>query len=73
MAQMRLLDGNLDVIVLVLLRDIPFNKITLSLRKLLCKKDYLRWPNDKPGQRLFWQRLREELKGPVQVDRRFQV
>ena len=71
MAQMRLLDEHLDVLVLVLLQDIPNDKITLSLRKLLCKKKYLRWPKDRVGQRLFWQRLREELKAPVQVDRRF--
>ena len=71
MAKMRLLDENLDVIVLVLLKDIPNNKITLSLRQLLCKKEYLKWPKDRPGQRLFWQRLRQELKAPVRIDRRF--
>ena len=71
MAQMRLLDGNLDVLVLVLLNEIPNNKMTLSLRKLLCKKKYLKWPKDRAGQRLFWQRLRQELKSPVQVDPRF--
>ena len=73
MAQMRLLDDNLDVLVLVLLNDIPENKITLSLRQILCRKEYLKWPKDRAGQRLFWQRLREELKAPVQVDRCFQL
>ena len=73
MAQMRLLDDNLDVIVLVLLNDIPENKMTMSLRQILCRKDYLKWPKDRAGQRLFWQRLREELKGPVHVDRCFQL
>ena len=71
MAKMRLLDENLDVIILVLLKEIPNNKITLSLRQLLCKKEYLKWPKDRPGQRLFWQRLRQELKTPIQIDRRF--
>ena len=71
MAQMRLLDEHLDVLVLVLLQEIPNDKMTLSLRKLLCKKKYLKWPKDRAGQRLFWQRLRQELKAPVQVDRRF--
>ena len=71
MAQMRLLDDNLDVLVLVLLDDIPENKMTLLLRKILCRKEYLKWPKDRAGQRLFWQRLREELKSPVQVDRCF--
>ena len=73
MAQMRLLDDNLDVIVLVLLNDIPENKMTLSLRQILCRKEYLKWPKDRAGQRLFWQRLREELKGPVYIDRCFHL
>ena len=73
MAQMRLLDDNLDVLVLVLLNDIPENKMTLSLRQILCNKEYLKWPKDKAGQRLFWQRLREEVKGPVNIDRCFNL
>ena len=68
-AQMLLFQQERDVLVLVLLEDIPEFKITLSLRKLLCKKKYLKWPNDRVGQGLFWQRLREELKTPVHVDR----
>ena len=73
MAHMRLLDHNLDVLVLVLLHVIPENKMTLSLRKLLCKKKYLKWPKDKAGQRLFWRRLRLEIKAPLHVDRCFQL
>ena len=67
MAQMRLLDGNHDALVLVLLNEIPENenKITLSLRQILCRKDYRKWPKDRAGQILFWQRLREEIKAPV--------
>ena len=71
MAKMRLFNENLDVIVLVLLKEIPNNVMTLSLCHLLCKKDYLKWPTDRAGQRLFWRRLRQELKAPVKVDRRF--
>ena len=73
MAQMKLLDDNLDVLILVLLENIPERKITMSLRQLLCRKEYLKWPNDRFGQRLFWRRLREEIKGAVHVDRCFQV
>ena len=68
-AQMLLFQQERDVLVLVLLEDIPELKISLSLRKLLCHKKYLKWPNDRAGQGLFWQRLREELKKPVNVDR----
>ena len=56
MAKMRFLDENLDVIILVLLHNIPDNMMTLSLRQLLCKKEYLKWPKDRVGQRLFWQK-----------------
>ena len=73
MAQMKLLDDNLDVLILVLLENIPERKITMSLRQLLCRKEYLKWPNDRFGRRLFWRRLREEIKGTVHVDRCFQV
>ena len=66
-AQMLLLQQERDVLVLVFLENIPQRKITISLRKLLCKK-YLKWPKERAGQ-LFWQRLREELKTPVHVDR----
>ena len=70
-AKMRLLSEDLDVIILVLLKEIPQSKMTLALRHLLCKKEYLKWPNDRAGQRLFWQRLRLELKTPVHIDRCF--
>ena len=73
MAEMRLLEDNLDVLVLVLLNEIPENKMTLSLRHILCRKDYLKWPNDRAGQNLFWRRLRQEIKGPLQVDRCFHM
>ena len=73
MAQMRLFDDNLDVLVLVLLNEIPENKMTLSLRHILCQKDYLNWPKNRTGQNLFWQRLRQEIKRPVQVDRCFHI
>ena len=52
MVQMRLLDDNLDVIVLVLLEAIPENKMILSLRQLLCKKEYLKWPKNNVGQKI---------------------
>ena len=73
MAQMRLLDDNLDVLVLVLLNEIPESKMTLSLRQILRSKDYIKWPKDRAGQNLFWQRISLEVKGPIQVDRCFNL
>ena len=68
-AQILLFEQERDVLVLVLLENIPERKITLPLRKLLCKKKYLKWPKDRVGQGLFWENLREELKTPVHVDK----
>ena len=68
-AQILLFEQERDVLVLVLLENIPERKITLPLRKLLCKKKYLKWPKDRVGQGLFWENLRKELKTPVHVDK----
>ncbi|XP_072042554.1 toll-like receptor 2 type-2 [Amphiura filiformis] len=71
MARMRLFHENRDVLILVLFEEIPDDQLTLSLRQLLCRKECLKFPDDHLGQELFWRRLREELKRPAMVDRRF--
>ena len=73
MAQMRLFEDNRDVIVLVLLEDIPDDGLTMSLRQLLCDKELLKFPRDRLGQGLFWKRLKTELMEQVIVDRRYDV
>ena len=70
-ARMRLFNENKDVLILVLLEEIPDNKLTLSLRQLLCVKDYFKWPADNMGRKLFWKRLSAELRKPVHIDRRY--
>ena len=73
MARMRLFNENCDVLILVLLEEIADKKMTLSLRKLLCKSDYFKWPADNVGQKLFWRRLREEINKPIRVNRRYDI
>ncbi|XP_072031233.1 toll-like receptor 4 [Amphiura filiformis] len=73
MAHYRVLEENRNVMILIILGQIPNNKKTLLFRQLLCKVQYLKWPGDAYGQYLFWRRLREELKRPVPLDRRFNV
>ena len=63
----RLFGDGLDVIILVLLEDIPYEQMTRELRKMLRRKRYLKWPNDPVGRRLFWGRLREKIKKPPQA------
>ncbi|XP_072018457.1 toll-like receptor 2 type-2 [Amphiura filiformis] len=73
MAHHRVLEEGRNVMILILLEKIPDNKMTLLLRQLYCRVQLLRWPGDGHGQYLFWRRLREELKRPVPLDRRFNV
>ncbi|XP_072024671.1 toll-like receptor 2 [Amphiura filiformis] len=72
-AWLRLLNEGQDVLILILLKPIPENKMTMWLRQFLCKKGYLRWPKDRAGQELFWRCLRELIKMKTTVDRRFDV
>ena len=71
MAHHRVLEENSSVLIFIILEDIPNNKLTLLLRQLFCKAKCLKWPADEYGRNLFWQRLREELKRSVPLDRRF--
>ena len=69
MAHHRVLEENHNVLIFIILEEIPDKRLTLLLRQLFCKSQCLKWPNDEYGQNLFWQRLREELKRPVPRDR----
>ena len=73
MAHHRVLEENSNVLIFIILEEIPNNKLTLLLRQLFCKAKCLKWPADEYGRNLFWLRLREELKRPVPLDRRFHV
>ncbi|XP_072043376.1 toll-like receptor 2 [Amphiura filiformis] len=72
-AWLRLLNEGQDVLILILLEPIPDDKMTMWLRQFLCKKGYLTWPRDQGAQNLFFQCLRELIKTPTAVDRRYDV
>ena len=72
-AWLRLLEEGQDVLILVMLEPIPDDKMTLWLRQFLCRKGPLKWPEDKLGQKLFWECLREMVKTQTLVDRRYDV
>ena len=73
-AHNRLIKEGRDVLILVFLEEIPDAKKTLLLRQILCtNRTVLKWPQDPLGKDLFWRRLREELKRPVRIDRRFEA
>ncbi|XP_072030109.1 uncharacterized protein [Amphiura filiformis] len=73
MGHHRVIEENRNAMIFIILEDIPDNKMTLLLRQLYCRVQCIKWPGDGYGQFLFWRRLREELKRPVPLDRRFAV
>ncbi|XP_078684252.1 uncharacterized protein LOC144917808 [Branchiostoma floridae x Branchiostoma belcheri] len=62
-AQHRLFEEGQDVLVLVLLEDIPAHVVQRynRLRQLMSRKTYLVWPEDEQARPLFWVRLRKAL------------
>ena len=68
MAHHRVLEESHNVLIFIILEEIPDKRLTLLLRHLFCKSQCLKWPNDEYGQNLFWRRLREELKRPLPRD-----
>nr|XP_057937171.1 uncharacterized protein tlr7 [Doryrhamphus excisus] len=61
MAQQRLMDEKNDVIVLILLEEVPCNSRYLRLRKRLYKRSVLKWPTNPRAQPYFWFGLRSVL------------
>ncbi|XP_078692218.1 uncharacterized protein LOC144922372 [Branchiostoma floridae x Branchiostoma belcheri] len=64
LAQMGLFEDGNDVLILVLLDNIPEHYLStyVRLRKLMCRKTYIEWPTDPKEEPLFWRRLREALE-----------
>ncbi|XP_052822126.1 toll-like receptor 13 [Octopus bimaculoides] len=61
LAQQRLFEEKKDIIVPILLEEIPTELQTMRLALLLKQKTYLEWSNETRGQMLFWERLVEIL------------
>ncbi|CAH1268622.1 TLR2 [Branchiostoma lanceolatum] len=63
LARHRLFDEGEDVLILVLLEDIPVTQLSRYhlLQRLMSRKTYLVWPGDPAGRALFWARLRLAL------------
>ncbi|XP_057707780.1 toll-like receptor 7 [Corythoichthys intestinalis] len=61
MAHQRLMDEKNDVIVLILLEDVPCNSKYLRLRKRLYKRSVLEWPTNPRAQPYFWFSVRSVL------------
>ncbi|XP_013384396.1 toll-like receptor 13 [Lingula anatina] len=62
MARMRLFEEGKDVLVLILLEDIPFREMNDTLFHLFKSKSYLEWPDNQRDQDVFWKKIRMVLK-----------
>ncbi|XP_028846153.1 toll-like receptor 8 isoform X1 [Denticeps clupeoides] len=62
LAHQRLLDDNVDVIVLLLLEPVLQDSHFLRLRRRLCGKSILEWPRNPSAESWFWQCLRTAIQ-----------
>ncbi|XP_063069374.1 toll-like receptor 8 isoform X1 [Engraulis encrasicolus] len=61
LAHQRLLDDNVDVIVLLLLDPVLQQSHFMRLRRRLCQKSILEWSTNPSAEPWFWQRLRNAI------------
>ena len=66
MARQMLFSLGKDVIILVILTDLPARQVAKSktLQTLLSTKTYLEWPVEAEGHELFWHKLRAAIQSP---------
>nr|XP_006814081.1 PREDICTED: toll-like receptor 13-like [Saccoglossus kowalevskii] len=50
MAQHRLFEDDRDVLIIIVLEDIPDKILPRRLRKLFCKKTFIKWPQEEEGR-----------------------
>ncbi|XP_023271572.1 toll-like receptor 8 [Seriola lalandi dorsalis] len=67
LAHQRLLDENLDVIVLLMLEPVLQHSHFLRLRRRLCGKSVVEWPRTAAAEPWFWQNLRNVVRVDNQV------
>ncbi|XP_034416731.1 toll-like receptor 7 [Cyclopterus lumpus] len=67
MAHQRLLDENMDVIVLLMLEPVLQHSHFLRLRRRMCRKSVLEWPRTAGAELWFWQTLRNVVRVDNQV------
>ncbi|XP_040004586.1 toll-like receptor 8 [Xiphias gladius] len=67
LAHQRLLDENVDVIVLLMLEPVLQHSHFLHLRRRLCGKSVVEWPRTAAAEPWFWQNLRSVVRVDNQV------
>ncbi|XP_077474073.1 toll-like receptor 8 [Stigmatopora argus] len=67
LAHQRLLDENVDVIVLLMLEPVMQRSYLLRLRRRLCGRSVVEWPKTPAAEPWFWQNLRNVIRVDNQV------
>ncbi|XP_050927027.1 toll-like receptor 8 [Lates calcarifer] len=67
LAHQRLLDENVDVIVLLMLEPVLQHSHFLRLRRRLCEKSVVEWPRAAAAEAWFWQNLRSVVRVDNQI------
>ncbi|XP_028291808.1 toll-like receptor 8 [Gouania willdenowi] len=67
LAHQRLLDENVDVIVLLMLEPVLQHSHFLRLRRRLCGESVIEWPKTAAAEPWFWQKLKNVVKIDNQV------
>lgn len=67
LAHQRLLDENVDVIVVLMLEPVLQHSHFLRLRRRLCGKSVMEWPKTAAAEPWFWQNLRNVIRVDNQV------
>lgn len=67
LAHQRLLDENVDVIVLLMLEPVLQNSHFLRLRRRLCEESVVEWPRSAAAEPWFWQNLRNIVRVDNQI------
>ncbi|KAM5131884.1 uncharacterized protein ACMZJ9_018696 [Mantella aurantiaca] len=70
LASYKLFDEMRDVLVLILLENIPDRELSSyhRMRKVMLKKTYIQWSEEPEAQKLFWAKLTKALKGSTTED-----
>ncbi|XP_039629803.1 toll-like receptor 13 [Polypterus senegalus] len=70
-ASVRLMDEKEDVLVLVFLEDLPSAQLSPyhRMRKLVKRKTYLKWPQNREEENLFWHKLKTALSAKEELCR----
>lgn len=66
LAQQRLLEEGVDVMVLILLEPVLQHSRILHLRRCLCGNSVLEWPRNPSAENWFWQSLRNAIRNENQ-------